>query len=744
MAEFDPISYSKANKVAAQMADLNADVVTHKAAAAPHSGHETLSGAQEKANAALAEAKLYAENVAISSANSALNNASDYTNQVAAEINQRIDETRVKVINVEKNISDISKALTNLNPNQEAKQSISGYGILSLPKNAANGQVSDVKLSGVTRTNLVKSSNMDTDSNADGVVDDFVRGVGSGITAVFSLDGTQKIKITDSTNSSKYAEIKQRYIPIKENDVFSACIDVKISGNVKVDLTVSAYDNNNMWLREIASSPKTTSNGVIKLENLTAPSNTNTVTLALRVFPINAGDTGIVWVKNAMVEKASSIDTYISSGTKSTLSARVKSVGKNLFHPKHALKKPQYSIREYLGVQCLSWVADSSAQYGLFMDGMFEKGKRYIIIADMAVASHDAALLWYYDDGTTQATPFSQTVNSFTRIISTSAAGKNVVGIGGMWNADQRVYVRLDTFQVQKADASQEYEPYMESNTYFVTKDPETDEILQLRSVPSGANDEVRLSEGKLIKRVSDEYKDFSTIWYYDSVYEVFGFTKSDLPNITNNYSVGIGVFYNQDGFSDVNRLYTPGGIQKMALNLPANLLTSKGYTANSVGARQWAIDTELTLIYQLAEPVEIPIEVSGNIVSYPSGTIYIERAVPDAGIYTDKMTVLHQDLPIKVLEKLSKIDFMTGLETELDVSDAIIAGDKLSFTHPDLVDGDIVFFVYEYDRESTEGKTEIEYYDSRYVIKDSATGKFYKWHIAIANGVPSIELTEV
>ena len=107
-------------------------------------------------------------------------------------------------------------------------------------------------------------------------------------------------------------------------------------------------------------------------------------------------------------------------------------------------------------------------------------------------------------------------------------------------------------------------------------------------------------------------------------------------------------------------------------------------------------------------------------------------------------MSVLHQDLPIKVLEKLSKIDFMTGLETELDVSDAVIAENKLSFTHPDLVDGDIVFFTYEYDRESTEGETEIEYYDSRYVIKDSVTEKFYKWHIAVADGVPSIELVEV
>ena len=105
---------------------------------------------------------------------------------------------------------------------------------------------------------------------------------------------------------------------------------------------------------------------------------------------------------------------------------------------------------------------------------------------------------------------------------------------------------------------------------------------------------------------------------------------------------------------------------------------------------------------------------------------------------------MLHQDLPIKALEKLSKIDFMTGIETELDITAAVIAEDKLSFTHPDLEAGDIVFFVYEYDRESTVGETEIEYYDSRYVIKDSVTGKFYKWHIAVAEGVPSIELVEV
>ena len=109
-------------------------------------------------------------------------------------------------------------------------------------------------------------------------------------------------------------------------------------------------------------------------------------------------------------------------------------------------------------------------------------------------------------------------------------------------------------------------------------------------------------------------------------------------------------------------------------------------------------------------------------------------------------MEVLYSDLPIKALEKLSKIDFMTGLETELDITAAVIAEDKLSFTHPDLVEGDIVFFTYEYDRESTEGETEIEYYDSRYVIKGE-DDKFYQWEIEakLLEGIitPSIKLVE-
>jgi hypothetical protein len=140
-------------------------------------------------------------------------------------------------------------------------------------------------------------------------------------------------------------------------------------------------------------------------------------------------------------------------------------------------------------------------------------------------------------------------------------------------------------------------------------------------------------------------------------------------------------------------------------------------------------LDTNpIILTYQLAEPITIPAQVSGTLLSQPSGTVYWEKATPDAGIYNNGVSVLIQDLPIASLEKLSKVDYETGLETDIDASQAVIAGDGLSFTHPDLADGDIVFFVYYYDVDSTVAKLTAEFYDSRYVKESNVTpGKFYK-----------------
>ena len=160
--------------------------------------------------------------------------------------------------------------------------------------------------------------------------------------------------------------------------------------------------------------------------------------------------------------------------------------------------------------------------------------------------------------------------------------------------------------------------------------------------------------------------------------------------------------------------------------------------------AKNYLNSKPVTLIYQLAEPEIIPIQVSGSLTSHPNGTVFIEPIVADAGVYTDKIEVLHDDLPIKAIEQLFKVDFMTGIEVPLDVGEVEIDESGLSFTHPELSAGDIVFFEYEYDVESTEGETEVEFYDSRYVVKDTETGKFYKWNVKVSNGTPTIELEEV
>jgi len=282
-------------------------------------------------------------------------------------------------------------------------------------------------------------------------------------------------------------------------------------------------------------------------------------------------------------------------------------------------------------------------------------------------------------------------------------AGVNKINIPALGETDVRIafgtYGNANTItniMIMPADADESYEPYTESEMYVTAYD-ENGDIIELRSLPNGTKDEV--SNSKHIQRIGTKTNVVSgTVINY-----------ADMAKVGQYYA------WNDNG-------ETEAGIKGDTLGIDATKLT-----------------------YQLSESIVTDnVQVSGTLLSYPSGTIYIENATADAGIYSDKMTVLHQDLPIDYIEKLSKVDFVTGLETELDVSQCVVAANKLSFTHPNLVDGDIVFFTYFYDREGTQGEFAGEYYDSRYVVKDSVTDKFYKWSITVSNGTPSISLMEV
>ena len=148
------------------------------------------------------------------------------------------------------------------------------------------------------------------------------------------------------------------------------------------------------------------------------------------------------------------------------------------------------------------------------------------------------------------------------------------------------------------------------------------------------------------------------------------------------------------------------------------------------------------TILYTLATPEIIPISYGGVLNSAENGTVYHEPIITDAGVYDTKMDILLTDYPIATIEEIIKHE--NGIDTYLNVASAVVAGDGLSFTHPDLASGDLVLFTYAFEKESPNGNITATFYDSNVVKIDTVTGKAYRINEVVTNGVLTRTLTEV
>ena len=534
-------------------------------------------------------------------------------------------QDQLKVATIEKELNDYKRTIAGININHEAKQSASGYGTISLPPNAANGQVS-VSVKGVTRTNLSHIINGDLSS-----------AVGSKTSTVIE-NGYFKTT-SNSSGTANFGDI----IGVNEGQILTlSLVGYATEGSTSNTSWVMSFwdkDNTLVQYNNVSFYGRYTPT-LIKLTK-TVPENAT----VLKIYPLVEKDKAL-YVKDILVEEGEEVKSYISSGTKSTIAAmKIKSVGKNLWGIKHNSDKMYNRIS--------GDVLDGSRQISNYKNHIVGK-----------VKINNQTLKWIRDEGTIYI-PGSKlpyvlfTQNGYVKkYINLALAngeimldGEYDVILGSYWN---RPLAKGDYCNLKYLGIDNISEPYVESIAYVVAK--KDNKIVNLMS-HEGVHDEIDLDKRELIKRIG--------------------------------------------------------------------------------------VDEE-GLTYQLAEPEIIPIQVSGNIVSNPSGTIYIEQATFSTSIYNDNMKVMYNDLPIKSINKIIKIDYETGVEHELDTLKAAISEDKLSFIHPDLTNGDIVFFDYEYDMESTHGETTVEFYDSRYTIKDSITGKFYQWNVTVADGVPSIDLKEV
>ncbi len=611
------------------------------------------------------------------------------------------DSNNLKVAKVEKELSDYKSTMQQLNPNQEPKQTASGYGVVSLPKNAANGQVSASSIKGLTLTNIALRKTMTNSSSA-------ANSVATQVTNIpYPVGNRVLLKVKARVTNSECTSI--RLLLQEEGYLSPANITKVLVNNPEKDKWYTGFIYETLPSGDFGKLR-------LSVQHTYSDSGTRRTLEVDDIVCVNATTHGI---QNLTETEINNLVPNYFSGTKSTISAsRLKSVGKNLFDGKLELGTINY----------LDGILSSSTTRTRSTNKIkLQANTQYTIKFPYT----DEIVVVYYDINNNYL-GYNRNPSGTTLTFTTPSNTHYIRFRNNSTNMNNEI-------MLNKGNIDLPYEPYTESNIYLPN-------VGELRSLPNGTKDEIRVSEGRLIKRVSEDYvlqsTDFSIMLTYTNVdgvatrYPLFNDNvlwnnnKNDTVNVHGKTEIALA---DRDNVASIGKFYTD-------TNQRIVFVVEKGTTLEQAKT----LLTGVALNYQLAEPVEMPIEVSGSLVSHPNGTVYVEPFVADAGVYADKIEVLHQDLPIKALEKLSKVDFVTGLETELDIEGIAIAEDKFSFTHPELQDGDIVFFEYEYDVESTQGEAEVEYYDSRYTIKDSVTDKFYKWNVTVTDGVPSIELVEV
>jgi hypothetical protein len=642
-------------------------------------------------------------------------------------IDKGIGQTNVKISEIGNEVSKLSNTISNtlsvLNPFQSPKQTVSGYDtILSLPVNAANASISS-KLDGMTLKNELNYNN---ETWAEWTKPSGVAADATGIE--FTANGLDLIAYlpAEFKSSTKYGILVMcasnntaiTGLRIGSNLTGSSVplVGAGLIGNFKQILTTSSSIASNQFRIYLSASE------TFGLKAKLAPS--------IRIFELPTGSE-IESDFNTMTADQLAIKyPYVQGGSLQSAQSRfrLRSVGKNLFDGE--LERGGINSTTGLNESSTTLIRSKnytkvnvSASYKVSLDGVAKTTN-----------------IFYYD--------------SNRNFISYETAS-------GFTTPNNCAYVRIrhistnteEKIQIEPGSTATTYEPHRTSTQYFNGTIPlyrvPNGTVNSIEKKTDGSSEEVE--RNKLHELVAGDIANLTTtltnvdivainkqagdVVYNDSGTEVEKAQAILFPNFTAVINSGI------DNTSNIGKIYN-------ASTTRYGLVVSKNTYVNLAAAQNDLVNVKHTkIIYQLATPTRTPLRTSGTLLSYPSGTIYLEPYATGADIYASGISIVTTDFPIKALESVVKVDFNTGLETEIDISTAVIAGDGLSFTHSDLTDGDIIFFTYEFESYVPQGYKTFEYIDSRFVVYNSDDGKYYTWSIAVTGTSPvtaSIVPTEV
>ena len=338
---------------------------------------------------------------------------------------------------------------------------------------------------------------------------------------------------------------------------------------------------------------------------------------------------------------------WLSNGTKSTVSTRLKSVGRNLFNKETALPDSgidasgnvisiNRSASDFIRVRPLTtYTASSGNHHGSSYTAYYDNSKQLV-----GTDSHNAS------DPITFTTPN----NCF--------------------------YVRLtirgsiDVYSLVEGDELlNPYEPFkLGSEAYLPPIGG---------SLPNGTKDEVSESGGvwEKVQRtgkdtdISDTDYDTATDLTEVTVITTTAFADALLGTADID---GQTRYYNKDGVelqeiaeasaddADlIDKAYYFDADKK--LNIIVAFETAIGDARTSLGTT--------SLIYQLAEPMITPLQGIGQLIAYPNGTVYVTPTTKQETTHKEGMLL---EFPVSWLESVTLLN-INGTETQIDLDDATI-----------------------------------------------------------------------
>lgn len=704
-------------------------------------------------------------------------------------------------------IKDIENVLSTANLNQSTQLSMSGVSPLSLPKNAANGGMS-VKLEGLTAENLVVNGDLrnGTDGwihhllfSTETIVDGNLRSTRNQQRPYFGRSIT-KIRLNDKIYYSLHIRgSKEGFADLEFGNTFALSEGGRISlspitttFNKKTNIHTVTSDLTAFFKIVAASATYNTSGDYLEIRG-----GSDGIKIINLTATFGAGNEPDLATCDAM------FSDYFEGVKSFEPTGRVRGVGKNLFKMlTQTISTSGLTFEANKDRIKINGSVSSSTTFRVKISNRIEGSTAFnntwqeerLQLIDGAPYRFSLKQI---------SGSYSSSQNVTLRLATSTNNSVVYIGFpdGAFSNSDnQRACLYLViypnttftnyefTVQIEKGTATTPYEPYRETSLYLTAS--------ELRS--NGAvKDEIRKGANgyELVKRVGVGTSngeivtggDFSdpTKWTVSGGMSIISNgTLKIIANAgvassaTQNKTITAGKIYRYTidvlSITGVVYLYI-GDTSAKTINTADSGKTISGFSLSSTGGSIIRLVKELgsnvsaefdnisiveynttegvaiaggqvvfgsNVHYTLATPVITPISYGGILNSAENGTVYHEPVVADAGVYSDKMEILLTDYPIATIEEIIKHE--NGVDTYLDVSTAVIAGDKLSFTHPSLQSGDLVLFTYAFDKESTNGNITATFYDSNVVKIDTVTGKAYKITDVVTNGILTRTLTEV